>query len=347
MKSLYESILDATEKKVKTSKKSFGPAIKQFLKENYKGTFTVSKEPNKDGFYVVTAKKAVILTNTMAESLTNGIFIFDDTEYDFICESSKIKTLQGAPKYVGGDFFCSWCHDLESLDGCPEEVYGNVELFGCGKLKNLIGGPNKVGRNFEVQNCKGLETLEGAPATVGGKFLTFGNTNLKTLGTKTQVVGHSFIANDCPNLVSVKGSPVVVQGDFNVNDCPKLTSLEGSPKKVGRLFCMNCTGIKTLKGMSQESYPAARDGFLDCSGTSITSLEGIPNAMEEVNCVGCTELKTLKGCPNKIAILDCNRCVNLENIDDIPDNMHYLCITGSKVTPEYAMSICKFSGGVE
>ena len=53
MKSLYESILDATEKKVKTSKKSFGPAIKQFLKENYKGTFTVSKGPNEDGFYVV------------------------------------------------------------------------------------------------------------------------------------------------------------------------------------------------------------------------------------------------------------------------------------------------------
>ena len=52
-------------------------------------------------------------------------------------------------KKVGGDFYCSNCTSLTSLEGVPQEV----------------------GRNFYCRNCPSLTSLEGAPKKIGGKFI--------------------------------------------------------------------------------------------------------------------------------------------------------------------------------
>ena len=54
---------------------------------------------------------------------------------DFSCDNcSSLKSLNGAPKKVGGDFSCAHCWDLKSLEGAPEKVGG---VFYCSYCSNL------------------------------------------------------------------------------------------------------------------------------------------------------------------------------------------------------------------
>ena len=83
--------------------------IIQFLKDNYIGisNIKVSKEPNADGKYVVDSKKNIVVNwkghnrRTMT-SLTNGMFVFGE---------------------VMGNFVCSQCDSLTSLEGAPSKSW--------------------------------------------------------------------------------------------------------------------------------------------------------------------------------------------------------------------------------
>lgn len=58
-------------------------------------------------------------------------------------EGYEFKSLQGGPRFVGGNFTCCF-HSLTDLEGAPEHVGGDM-LIADGTLASLVGGPKTVG----------------------------------------------------------------------------------------------------------------------------------------------------------------------------------------------------------
>lgn len=70
----------------------------------------------------------------------------------FSCAGSRIKSLEGAPKQVGGDFNCSFT-EIKSLKSAPGHVGGS---FSCAstEIDSLEGAPNYVGGDFDFYDTK-------------------------------------------------------------------------------------------------------------------------------------------------------------------------------------------------
>ena len=136
-----------------------------------------------------------------------------DIEGDFIIKKYNEKSLPSLIRinHISGDFSCSNCSSLTSLEGAPQEVGGNFSCYNCTSLTSLKGAPQKVGGDFWCSRCTSLTSLEGSPQKVGGTFSCYG----------------------CHSLTSLEGAPQKVGGDFRCSDCPSLKSLEGAPKKLG------------------------------------------------------------------------------------------------------------------
>ena len=220
MKTLYESLLDGFD----TLNDKIDPReeIKRFLEGNYKSpnNFEISTKPNKDGYYVVTNEnKNVTVQNKQIEHLTNGLFVFENIR-DFYCSWCRnLKSLEGAPEKVGGEFNCMQCNSLTTLKGAPKIVGGIFNCRECYMLTSLEGAPKKVGEGFNCNYCTSLKTLEGAPKKVGGDF------------------NCSF----CESLTSLNGAPEEVGGRFDCGFCTSLKTLEGAPEKVYDEFdCSGC-----------------------------------------------------------------------------------------------------------
>ena len=98
-KYIKESILD--DEDMVFNDDSIKPEIEKFIEDNYKcKQFVISNKPNKDGKFVVDGGN-IQVTNKNITSLTNNLFIW-----------GKVK----------GEFDCSNCKSLISLEGAPEEV---------------------------------------------------------------------------------------------------------------------------------------------------------------------------------------------------------------------------------
>lgn len=116
--------------------------------------------------------------------------------YSFSCAKSKLKTLKGCPKYVGGyfdcsdnlletlqycpkyvgeDFYCDY-NKLISLNYCPDIIYG---VFRCNNnnLVSLKGGPHIVWKQYICRNNK-LKSFDGLPFIIG-RLLSIENNNIK------------------------------------------------------------------------------------------------------------------------------------------------------------------------
>ena len=68
-------------------------------------------------------------------------------------------------KTVTGNFYCSECTSLTSLQGAPSNVKEDFYCRACTSLTSLEGAPTKVGRDFNCSGCTSLTSLEGL-----GKF---------------------------------------------------------------------------------------------------------------------------------------------------------------------------------
>ena len=111
----------------------------------------------------------------------------------FNCSDNWLKSLEGAPQSVGGDFYCIY-NRLTSLVGAPLKVGWS---FHCehNELTSLVGAPQEVGGSF---NCgdNSLTSLVGAPLKVGRQLWCDNNPvsqkTLKAIFEKMQK-GHSFL----------------------------------------------------------------------------------------------------------------------------------------------------------
>ena len=145
---------------------------------------------------------------------------------------------------VDGDFDCSNMgylpldyEDLTDFKGISfGTVTGDFDCSGCTSLETLEGAPTKVEGDFDCRNCTSLKTLEGAPTKVEGYFYCGGCTSLKTLeGAPTEVEG-DFSCRDCTSLKTLEGAPTKVEGDFYCGSCTSLKTLEGAPETIGGKF---------------------------------------------------------------------------------------------------------------
>lgn len=75
-------------------------------------------------------------------------FKFNKVEGNFICINCGIKTLEGAPRYVGGNFSCAH-NQLTSLKDSPNYVGGWFNGYG-NKFVSLEGAPEVVKEEFET-----------------------------------------------------------------------------------------------------------------------------------------------------------------------------------------------------
>ena len=218
MKSLRESLLD--DDLINKTDEYIKDEIKAFLIENYKGLMKISRNPNADGKYEVSSSSNIGVKNKNITSLTNGVFIWTAVNGSFeVLDCKSLKSLEGAPKKVGEDFYCSSCDSLTSLKGAPEKVGGDFYCDYNKSLKSLDGAPKEVGGDFDCSGCESLESLEGAPKEI-----------IK-----------DFKCANCQSLKILKGVPEKVGGGFNCSFCGSLKSLDGAPKEVGGNFeCKHC-----------------------------------------------------------------------------------------------------------
>ena len=90
---------------------------------------------------------------------------------NFSCSyCNNLKSLEGSPETVNGDFYCFGCSNLESLEGSPETVNGDFYCFGCSNLESLECCPKTVGGNFSCSGCENLKSLQGSPEEINGDF---------------------------------------------------------------------------------------------------------------------------------------------------------------------------------
>ena len=127
--------------------------IKNFIGKNYLlKSYAISKKPNNKGKYIVDCQHHVKVLNRDMDKLTNDLFIWGK---------------------VGGDFECSWCTNLVSLEGAPQEVGRDFDCSDCSSLKTLEGSPKKVKGYFFCSYCRSLKSLQGIPQEIGEDFECF------------------------------------------------------------------------------------------------------------------------------------------------------------------------------
>ena len=132
MRSLKEYMAEGFLDRVKNKEVNHDALIKEFLEANYdiRGSYVI-KASNKGP--VVDVEGYAGVENTNITSLTNGLFEFGVVSGDFNCAVCKsLKSLEGAPKKIGGWFDCSYCKSLTSLIGCPKEVEEYFHCHNCG-----------------------------------------------------------------------------------------------------------------------------------------------------------------------------------------------------------------------
>ena len=137
---------------------------------------------------------------------------------------------------VKGDFNCSGCKTLVSLDGAPTKCF----RFNCSNCTNLtsldeleMDATECI--KFDCSYCSKLTSLKGAPTKIGGYFCCNFCAPLTSLEGAPRTVMGSFSCENCTSLTSLKGGPSTVYGEYNCWGCVNLTSLDGLPKEVHTL----------------------------------------------------------------------------------------------------------------
>ena len=178
----------------------------------------------------------------ISESIIYGSF------YCSLCEN--LTSLEGAPKEVGGVFYCKSCDKLEESGIYLVQDGQYYDVFNLPKDKEfVINGDLYISRysfkrlpdlsnvivkgNFNCSWCENLTSLEGAPKEVGGDFSCWTCKNLTSLKGAPEEVGRYFNCSWCENLTSLEGAPKEVGGDFSCWACKNLTSAKGLPAKIG------------------------------------------------------------------------------------------------------------------
>lgn len=133
-----------------------------------------------------------------------------------------LKSLEGFPNYVGGNFYCGAC-EIESLEHGPQYVGRQYEISETW-IKNLEYCPTDVG-NFLCFSNNYLTSFDGAEQMrIHGHFKCFLNRNLTNIDALPKIDGNFYfycIGNTNIQSVNIKNN---TQGRKFVV-CPKIDNL--------------------------------------------------------------------------------------------------------------------------
>lgn len=171
-----------------------------------------------------------------------------------------------------GDFILSdWGHytTIKSLEGCPEIVNGDFRADKCG-LTSLKGAPRVVTGEFCC--CENdLESLEGGPEKVGSYTVT--SPRVTSFVGSPKTVKRTFHFAGGHGITNLEGVPKKMTSFVFVNGPAAVESLEGLPEGV-KLVDISYNDFKSLKGC-----PSSVE-ILKCGNNNLTSLEGVPSHLE-------------------------------------------------------------------
>jgi len=81
-----------------------------------------------------------------------------------------VKSLVGCPRVINGDFECTNCPELKTLEGGPEEVTGYYNCCQNNGLESLKGVAKIIGGDFNCHKCDSLKSFDGLQETEIGNF---------------------------------------------------------------------------------------------------------------------------------------------------------------------------------
>ena len=168
MKSLNENIFHQYNKWKKGNvrkENTIKIRLNEFLDKNPKFEETLSISDNET---LVNCSGSISIYD---EDLIDGKlpFPFGKVNGNFDCSAcTELISLEGAPKEVVGYFVCSNCPNLTSLEGAPKKVGSGFSCSDCENLKSLEGAPEKTGWNFNCTKCPNLTSLEYLPKEING-----------------------------------------------------------------------------------------------------------------------------------------------------------------------------------
>lgn len=161
-----------------------------------------------DGSYIFT-KNLILLKK--APIIKNGRFIINIKKVygNFNCSGQGLKTLEGGPIVVGGNFWCSDNPRLTSLKHAPKKIgnifdcsYCNIKSF---KILNKIKF-----KNLDVSG-NNIKTLKGFPSNINGYFKANDNL-LKSLEYMPQTVNEADFNDN--TLETLYGFKIPVDNDI-------------------------------------------------------------------------------------------------------------------------------------
>lgn len=164
---------------------------------------------------------------------------FNEIGYNFSFEFSKLESLKGAPKKVGGVFDIRRC-GLHSLEGGPEEV-GSFDADG-NPLESLKYAPRLNGKekfaSYSIFDC-GLTSLAYCPEEIPGDFICTSNKITTIDDMPRKVTGSMYI--DDNKITSLKG---IHKRIMHIGDAIDLGS---NPIKKAILGLILIDGLKTIR----------------------------------------------------------------------------------------------------
>ena len=160
---IYEGLLDDMEDVLNDTNVDIAKSlIIPFIKENYSMTGDIEIVQQDDKFVVnilSNINRAYLALKPKKSEITNGKFIFGKVDGDVDFSFNDIKTLEGAPTFVKGDYTIYGCKQLTEFDIQIDVVGGVFQCKACPKLKTLKGAPKKCGNIFSCHMCTSLDLL--------------------------------------------------------------------------------------------------------------------------------------------------------------------------------------------
>ena len=253
------------------------------------------------------AGNSLDVSNRDITSLTNGIFKWGSVKGDFECTNCpNLKSLEGAPEKCNR-FNCSYCENLVSLEGVSKTC-DKIRCTGCTKLKSLKGVPVHL-ELLDLEDCVNISSLTELSSTQIRTLLCSGCIKIKNFKGVNAV---SIACNGCTGIKSLRYLPVNLLSLSCRN--AGLQNLDGMPKQLQYIDAAYNEELTSLKGCSPSLRSACFDG---CTG--LVDLTGLPT--KECNTLSfneCTGLESLKGCPKSLKEISLKKCPNIKNIDDLP-----------------------------
>ena len=240
MKTLYESLLNDIETTMANGVQDVAEdVVNDIIQKDYKlyktyksGITIVGK--TKSGKILVDGKGKIEFINKTAKSVANDIFEWNKFEGEFNCSNCNIESLEGFPRiiynkeYNGCGINIDKCKNLKTLEGAPRSIFGNFYCRGCNSLTSLEGAPEKIAGEFNCRYCDSLKSLKGAPAYVSGNFNCADCKNLESLEGAPDKIYGDFDCGYCKSLKSLKGLPTSIGGSLYLPQIDALFDEEGA-----------------------------------------------------------------------------------------------------------------------